>query len=88
MFPRIIIICYPIVKELLQTKFDGTKSAKDFFDKQCMCRLFEKFFLESSREESPQSLITQYRYTNIEVMNLGGNHEIHPPIRPSSWKTY
>lgn len=52
-YRMLIAVCYLIIKGLLQTQSDGTTKLMDFFDEQCMCRLYEKFILEYYKKEHP-----------------------------------
>jgi 5-methylcytosine-specific restriction enzyme subunit McrC len=52
-YRMLVMICYLVIKGLLQSKDDGTKKLMDFLDEQHMSRLFEKFVLEYYRREFP-----------------------------------
>lgn len=47
-------MCWLVSKGLLQTQADGASQLMDFFDDQCMSRLYEKFILEYYRREHPE----------------------------------
>ncbi len=53
-YRMLIGICWLVYKGLLQTQAAGTLKLMDFFDKQRMCRLYEKFLLEYYRKEHPE----------------------------------
>jgi 5-methylcytosine-specific restriction enzyme subunit McrC len=50
----LIMICYLVVKGLLQSKNDGSVKMMDFLDEQRMCRLYEKFILEYYKKHYPR----------------------------------
>lgn len=62
-YQMLISICYLIVKGLLQTTSDGTTKLMDFFDEQCMCRLYEKFILEYYKKEFPKLKVAASQIT-------------------------
>lgn len=53
-YQLLIMICYLIIKGLLQTQSDGAARMMDLFDEQRMNRLYEKFILEYYRKHYPQ----------------------------------
>lgn len=53
-YQMLISICYLIIKGLLQTTSDGNTKLLNFFDKQRMYRLYEKFILEYYKKEHPR----------------------------------
>ena len=50
-YRMLIMVCYLVVKGLLQTESDGSTKMMNFLDEQRMCRLYEKFLLEYYRKE-------------------------------------
>lgn len=50
----LIMICYLVVKGLLQSKSDGSVKMMDFLDEQRMCHLYEKFILSYYKKHYPQ----------------------------------
>lgn len=53
-YRMLISICYLVIKGLLQTQSTGKTRLMEFFDKQRMCRLYEKFILEYYRKHYPE----------------------------------
>ncbi len=53
-YQLLIVICYFVIKGLLQTQEDGTERIMDLFDKQRMSRLYEKFILEYYKKHFPE----------------------------------
>ena len=53
-YRMLMAVCWLVVKGLLQTQSDGSVRMMDFFDEQCMSRLYEKFILEYYRREHPR----------------------------------
>lgn len=53
-YQMLIGMCYLVYKGLLTTQNNGTTKLMDFFDRQRMCRLYEKFLLEYYRKEHPE----------------------------------
>ncbi len=53
-YQMLIMICYLVIKGLLQTQSDGTEKMMSLFDEQRMNRLYEKFILEYYRKHYPE----------------------------------
>ena len=53
-YRMLMVVCWLVVKGLLQTQSDGSVRMMDFFDEQRMSRLYEKFILEDYRREHPR----------------------------------
>lgn len=54
-------------KGLIQTTTDGQTKPMDFFDKQRMRRIYEKFILEYYRKEHPESKRRRLRFHGISM---------------------
>ena len=53
-YRMLMVVCWLVVRGLLQTQSDGATRMMDFFDEQRMSRLYEKFILEYYRREHPR----------------------------------
>lgn len=68
-YRMLILICYLVVKGLLQTQVDGHTKLMDFFDEQRMCRLYEKFILEYYRKEYNGQIIANASQISWQLDN-------------------